>query len=258
MFRKPEHFAPILLCAALYSAHVHAGFNLDMLKQLGIGSQEATQEQRTEANPVSAKLSQQEMDQALKQALSKGVQHAVEMLGKNGGYLDDPSVKIPMPRNLAKVESVLRSLGQEKLADEFVATMNHAAEKAVPEAATVFSNSLKQMTLQDVEGILKGPDDAATQYFRKTSSAQLKERFLPIVEAATNQAGVTAAYKRMMAKAGPLAQFMGGAQDIDGYVTDKALDGLFLKIAEEEKAIRTNPVARSTDLLKKVFGSFSK
>jgi len=115
------------------------------------------------------------------------------------------------------------------------------------------------MSLADAKSILKGPDDAATQYFRKTSEAKLKERFLPIVKSATDQAGVTAAYKKLISKAGPAAQFLGtGATDLDGYVEGKAVDGLFKMIAAEEKNIRANPLARSTDLLKKVFGALGK
>ena len=115
------------------------------------------------------------------------------------------------------------------------------------------------MTLEDARGILKGPDDAATRYFRKTGEAQIRERFMPIVRQATEQAGVTSAYKRLMQRAGPYAQLMGSqATDLDGYVTDKAMDGLFKMIAEEEKRIRQDPLARTTDLLKKVFGAVVK
>lgn len=241
----------VAACAISFAIPVQAGFNLDVLKQLGVGGGAPTSGS-SESGPSA--LSQSEMSGGLKEALAKGVKHAVSQLGRNDGFLDDPSVKIPLPGSLAKVESVLRALHQEKLADEFVATMNHAAEQAVPQAADVFSNAIKKMTLQDARGILSGPQDAATQYFKKSSEAELRQRFRPIVESATAKAGVTASYKKMMNKAGPVAQFMGGAEDLDGYVTDKALDGLFLKIAEEEKAIRTNPVARTTDLLKKVFG----
>jgi hypothetical protein len=137
--------------------------------------------------------------------------------------------------------------------------MNQAAEKAVPEAAVLFSDAIAQMSMADAKSILKGPDDAATQYFRKTSEAKLKERFLPIVQAATDQAGVTAAYKKLMQKAGPTAQLLGvGATDLDAYVEGKAVDGLFKMIAAEEKRIRQDPLARGTDLLKKVFGSLGK
>jgi hypothetical protein len=208
---------------------------------------------------VSTALSDEEVVRGLKEALSKGTQQAIATLGKDGGFLNNLDVKIPLPDELKKVEKLLRSLGQDKYADQFVATMNHAAEKAVPEAATLFADAISRMTLADAKSILKGPDDAATQYFRKTSEAKLKERFLPIVQAATDQAGVTAAYKKLMQKAGPTAQLLGvGATDLDAYVEGKAVDGLFKMIAAEEKRIRQDPLARGTDLLKKVFGSLGK
>jgi hypothetical protein len=208
---------------------------------------------------ATAILSDEDMVKGLKEALSKGTQTAIANLGKDGGFLNNLNVKIPLPEELTKVEKLLRTLGQDKYADQFVATLNHAAEKAVPEAAMIFGDAISQMTLADAKSILKGPDDAATQYFRKTSEARLKERFLPIVQNATNQVGVTSAYKKLIQKAGPTAQFLGvGATDLDTYVQDKAVDGLFKMIAEEEKRIRQDPLARTTDLLKKVFGSVLK
>jgi hypothetical protein len=186
------------------------------------------------------------------------------MLGRQDGFLKDAGVKIPMPESLQKVERTLRTLGQDKLADEFITTMNRAAEQAVPEAAAVLGDSVKQMSIADAQTILTGTNDAATQYFRRTSETNLYERFLPIVRKATEQTGVTSAYKNMTAKAsGGFGGFGGNLlagkmPDIDSYVTHKALDGLFLKIAAEEKKIRENPVARTTDLLQKVFGAVSK
>jgi hypothetical protein len=222
----------------------------------------ATATTGTTAQPALAAtaLTTDEIVRGLKEALSKGAQGAVAKLGKDGGYLNNTAVKIPMPENLAKIEKTLRKLGQDKYADQFVAAMNQAAEKAVPEAAGILAETIRDMSLEDAQAILKGPDDAATQYFRKKSEAKLAERFKPLVTQATDKAGVTAAYKAMVKKAGPLASLLGGggAQDLDGYVTAKSLDGLFKMVAEEEKAIRANPVARTTDLLKKVFGSLVK
>jgi hypothetical protein len=165
----------------------------------------------------------------------------------------------------------LRALKQDKLADDFVATMNHAAETAVPAAASVFGEALKQMSIDDAKAILTGPDDAATQYFRRTTQTNLYARFLPIVQQATAKAGVTGAYKTMLAKvSGGGSGFGGGfgslannylgtdALDVDAYVTNKSLDGLFKIVADEEKQIRQNPVARTTDLLQKVFGAVGK
>jgi hypothetical protein len=195
------------------------------------------------------------MDQGIRQALDKGVDVAVSQLGQHGGFLNDAEVRIPLPGPLQQVEGALRTLGQGGLADEFVQTMNHAAEQAVPEATEVFHGAIKRMSLADVRGILEGPNDAATEYLRRSSSEELTTRFRPIVASATNQAGVTGAYKKMIDSAGPMARMAVGDTDLDGYITDKALDGLFLKIAEQEKLIRTDPAARTTDLLKQVFGN---
>lgn len=243
-----------LALPGMLSAPAQAGWLDDLKKKLG-----EVRSSPTTTTAITAALTDEEMVRGLKEALSKGTQQAVANLGKDGGFLNNLDVKIPLPDELAKVEKLLRKLGQDKYADQFVATLNHAAEKAVPEAATLFADAISQMGLADAKSILKGPDDAATQYFRKTSEARLKERFLPIVKNATDQAGVTAAYKRLMRKAGPAARFLSpGATDLDGYVDDKAVDGLFKMIAAEEKRIRQDPVARTTNLLKKVFGSLGK
>lgn len=248
---------PFISLILLASSPSHAGW-LDKLKEKLEGSQSSPSATSAVSAAVSA-LSDEDVVRGLKEALSKGAQQAVANLGKEGGYMNNLDVKIPLPDELKKVEKLLRGMGQDKYADQFVATLNHAAEKAVPEAATIFADSISQMSLADAKSILKGPDDAATQYFRKTSEAKLKERFLPIVQAATDQVGVTSAYKKLVQKAGPAAQLLGSnATDLDGYVENRAVDGLFKMIAAEEKRIRADPVARTTDLLKKVFGSLGK
>lgn len=257
MSRTPYAFLLALVLIGPISDDARAGW-LDDLKKKWEESQSSPS-----ATPAlggaAAALSDEEVVRGLKEALSRGTQQAIATLGKDGGFLNNLDVKIPLPDELKKVEKLLRGLGQDKYADQFVATMNHAAEKAVPEAATLFSDAISRMTLADAKSILKGPDDAATQYFRKSSEAKLKERFLPIVQAATDQAGVTAAYKKLIQKAGPTAQLLGvGATDLDTYVEGKAVDGLFKMIAAEEKRIRQDPLARGTDLLKKVFGSLGK
>ena len=210
----------------------------------------------TGTSPV-ASLSNTEMVAGLKEALNEGTQFAVDSLGKEGGFLDNSKVKIPMPDSLSWVEKSLRTLHQDELADEFIDTMNHAAERAVPEAAVIFGAAIRNMSIEDAQEILTGPGDAATQYFRTSTQAELTERMRPIVEEATAQTGVTSAYKNMTARAGGLISLLpSDATDLDGYVTSKTLDGLFIMIAEEEKKIRENPLARSTDLLKKVFGAY--
>ena len=255
--RNPPQSLALVLSLALLASPAHAGWLDDLKKKWE--DVKSSPSGSAAVSSAAAALSDEDVVKGLKEALAKGSQQAIANLGKEGGYLNNLDVKIPLPDELKKVEKLLRGLGQDKYADQFVATLNHAAEKAVPEAAALLSDSISQMSLADAKAILKGPDDAATQYFRKTSEAKLKERFLPIVQAATDQAGVTAAYKKLIQKAGPAAKLLGSeATDLDGYVEGRAVDGLFKMIAAEEKRIREDPVARTTDLLKKVFGSLGK
>jgi hypothetical protein len=223
-----------------------------------------------QAQTTMSGLSQDQMVQGLKDALAKGLQEAIANLGHDGGFLTNLNVKIPMPEKLQTVEKAVRAMKQDKLVDDFVTTMNHAAEQAVPEAGSVFADVLKQMTIEDAKAILGGPNDAATQYFQKTTQTNLYARFYPIVQKATQQTGVTAAYKNLMEKAnvgqglGSFASAIGGSllgkdsMDIDAYVTNKALDGLFKMVAAQEQQIRQNPVARTTATLQKVFGALKK
>lgn len=197
-----------------------------------------------------------EISGGLKEALAKGIKTAIASLGKENGFLANARVKIPLPKSLQKLEKGLRVAGQGKAVDDFVASMNHAAEKAVPVAVDVFVDAIKQMTFDDARKILlSGQDDAATQFFRRTGEEKLRGKFRPIVEEFTAKTGVTKNYKAMIGKAGFAAQFLGkDATDLDGYVTQRALDGLFLLVADEEKKIRKDPIGRTTDLLRKVFG----
>lgn len=196
----------------------------------------------------------------LKEALTGGVKFAVETLGKENGFLDDARVKIPLPGSLQKIEKGLRFAGQGKAVDEFVASMNHAAEKAVPVAIDVFVDAIKQMTFDDARKILfSGQDDSATQFFRRTSEENLRGKFRPIVEKFTEEVGVTNKYKTMIGKAAFAAPLLGkDATDLDGYVTQKALDGLFFMVAEQEKKIRKDPLGAASSIVKKVFGILIK
>ena len=206
-------------------------------------------------------LTQQQIIAGLKEALNHGVDHAVTALGRDGGFLGDVRVRIPIPESLAPMERTLRAVGQGRLVDDFHNAINSAAEKAVPAAAEVLVNSIKQMQLSDAEAILRGRDTEATDYFRKTSETDLHQRFLPMVREATAHTGVTAAYKRMTETGalGGLSEILLGreAADLDAYITGKAMDGLFLKIAEQERLIRRDPIARTSEILRKVFGAVS-
>lgn len=209
----------------------------------------------------SAALSDSQIGAGLKEALSVGAERAVALLGQDGGFLNDKSVRIPLPGVLDTAAKGLRAVGQGAYVDEFETTVNRAAEEAVPQTLGIVKDTVRNMTLEDVRGILSGGDDAATRFLRERAGGSLHNAILPIVSRATESAGATSAYKSLKTKADGMVGGFGslgglvdtGSLDLDSYVTDKTLDGLFLKLAAEEKAIRENPVARTTDLLKAVF-----
>jgi len=255
----------IMLCLTL-GLHAHAGW-LDALN-LGKASTNSAS-----VSAAVAALSDGQVAGGLKEALGNGLQKAIANLGHDGGFLTNVNVKIPLPEKLQVVEKTLRAMKEDKLADEFVATINHAAEQAVPEAAAVFGDAVKQMSIDDAKSVLTGPPDAATQFFRRTTQTNLYAKFYPIVQKSTAKAGVTSAYKNALAKfnasssTGSLGGMLGGfgkkylgddALDMDAYVTNKTLDGLFKMVADEEKNIRANPLGRTTDLMKQVFGAVGK
>lgn len=202
-----------------------------------------------------ADISNADAASGLKQALTDGSAAAVKLLGAENGYFGNTKVKIPLPPSLQKIEGAMRMMGMKKQADELVLSMNRAAEAAAPEAKQLLTDAVKKMSVQDAKGILTGGDTAATEYFKRTTQAQLTQRFLPIVRKATERVGLAQQYNNLAAQG---AQFGLVKQDdatIESYVTRKALDGLYLMIAEQEKAFRTNPVGASSDIVKKVFGA---
>lgn len=200
-------------------------------------------------------LTQTEMNGGLKEALTTGASAAVALLGKQDGFLGNPAVRIPMPSNLAKAEKYMRKLGQGERADELIVAMNRAAEAAVPEAKALLLDAVKKMTVTDAKSILTGGDDATTQFFKRTTKDPLAKKFLPIVKQATDRVGLAQTYNNFAGTATRLGVLKRGQDSIEAYVTDKALDGLYLMIAEEERAIRRNPVGYGGKLLGKVFGA---
>jgi hypothetical protein len=191
----------------------------------------------------------------LRAALSKGIDVAVAQLGTNNGFLNDPKVSIPLPSALEKAERALSLIGMGGQADELKATMNHAAEKAVAQAKPVFKQALQHMTLSDAKGILTGGDDAGTQYFRRATNAQLSEKFKPIVATETARLGLTTKYNEYAGKAAQLGLLSSQDANLNDYVTARALDGLFSRIADEEHEIRKDPLGQTSSLIKKVFGT---
>ncbi|RMG84093.1 MAG: DUF4197 domain-containing protein [Candidatus Dadabacteria bacterium] len=208
----------------------------------------------TGAEGAGAQLSPDEIAAGLKEALAKGARAAVERASQAGGFLENPKIRIPLPDRLQTAASVARRFGLGGQADAFEETLNRAAERAAAEALPVFSDAVTSLTFEDVHAIWKGGDTAATDYLRKTTREDLYAKFLPVVKTASEEVGVTRAYKGFAGRPEIASYVAGSDLDLDHYVTDKALDGLFTLVAEEEQKIRTNPVARTTDLLKKVFG----
>lgn len=200
-------------------------------------------------------LSSQEVGKGLKEALVQGVGNAVGKLSAPDGFLGNPRVKIPLPPPLEKAETMLRKIGLGEYADQLVETMNRAAEAAVVEARPILLDSLKKMTLADAKGILTGPADSATQYFRKSSGETIRQKFLPKVKAATAKVQLAEDYDKFATPAGQLGLIDREDADLDAYVARKATDGLFLMIADEEKAIRADPLGQSSKLIQKVFGA---
>ena len=200
-------------------------------------------------------LSAKDAAGGLRAALSKGVDVAVSQLGANNGFLNDPKVAIPLPAGLEKADKALRMLGMVGQADELKTTMNHAAEAAVAQARPVFKQALQHMTLTDAKGILSGGDGAGTAYFKRTTSAQLTSSFKPIVTTETAKLGLTAKYNEFAGKASQLGLVSAQDANLNDYVTAKALDGLFSRIAEEEHQIRQDPAGETSSLIKKVFSA---
>ena len=219
----------------------HAGF-LDSIRQ-GIG--------------ISKKgsLDDNTIVSGLKEALSLGTETAVKAVSQTDGYFGNKVIKILMPEKMQKVADILGNVGYQQQVDDFILSMNRAAEKAAPQAAALFVDAIKQMTLEDARGILKGGDTAATDYFQEKTTDALYDAFKPIIATSMSEVGVTRSFKELTAKYTSLPFMEAVAFDLDDYVTDKAMDGLFYMIGQQEKKIRTNPAARATELLKKVFGS---
>lgn len=200
-------------------------------------------------------ISNADAGSGVRQALSRGAELAVGSLGKRDGFLANPKVKIPLPGVLDDAESAMRMFGMGKQADELVETMNRAAENAVAEALPILSDAIRRMTLQDAKAILTGGDDSVTQYFRRTSSERLTAKFLPVVKAATGRLQLARQYNSLAGKAASFGLVDKKDADIDSYVTNKAMDGLFLIIGEEERKLRANPLEAGSSLLRKVFGA---
>lgn len=209
--------------------------------------------EKEDKTPV--ELSNEDIGSGLKEALSVGVTNVVNRLGQDGGFLNDPAIHIPLPGKLNKVKSTLDKVGMGDALDDLENRMNRAAEVATPKAKALFITAIKDMTLDDVMGIYKGSDDAATQYFRGKMSLPLAEEMTPIVDEGLADAGAVKAYDKVMNRYNDIPFTPKVDTDLSGYVVEKGMDGIFHYLAQEEAAIRKDPLKQTTSLLRRVFGS---
>ncbi|WP_166360016.1 DUF4197 domain-containing protein [Pseudomonas akapageensis] len=200
-------------------------------------------------------LSQKDATGGLKDALIQGAQVAVKQLGKPGGFSNDPEVRIELPGNLGKAAKAMKKFGMGAEVEQLESSMNKAAEAAVPQAQALLVDAVKKMTVEDAKGILDGGKDSATQYLSKTSREQIRVKFLPIVKQATDKVGLAQQYNNFAGQAAALGVLDTKNANVEGYVTEQALNGLFEMIAKQEATIRENPAAAATSLAKKVFGT---
>ena len=230
----------ILILTACTSAQINQTLG-DVNKTLG----------NSGAKPVTTA----EVAEGLKEALIKGISNGADLASQLDGYFKNPEIKIPFPPEVKKVEDKLRQIGLGGEVDKFVMTLNRGAEDAAKEAKPIFITAIKSMTIEDAWAILRGQPDAATQYLKRTTSAQLREKFKPVIQTSLNKVNATKYYGDIVNRYNQIPLVQKVNPNLDEYATDKAIEGLFTMIAREEKNIRENPVARTTELLKRVFGA---
>jgi hypothetical protein len=198
-------------------------------------------------------LTESDFREGVMDALRVGIDNAVNNVSQDGGYSNNSRIKIPLPESLSNIEKLIRVAGYGSVVDEFQLSMNRAAERAAPEAKTIFWNAIKQMSIQDAKGIVQGGDNAATLYFKDKTYDQLFSIFKPIVNQSMSEVGVTRSYQTLTQDLDSMPFANNFNLNLEQYVTSKALDGLFSMMANEEKSIRENPQARVTEILRKVF-----
>ena len=210
----------------------------------------------TEANQILSTekpLTSDEVASGLKEALINGISKGSDLTSQMDGYFKNPEIKIPFPPDAKKVEDKLRAIGLGNDVDKFIMTLNRGAEDAAKDAKPIFIDAIKSMSITDAWGILNGQSDAATQYLKKTTTAQLKTKFSPVIQNSLNKVSATKYYGDLVGTYNKIPFVEKANPDLNAYATDLAIQGLFTMIAKEEKNIRQDPLARTTDLLKKVF-----
>jgi len=200
-------------------------------------------------------LTTAEVGEGLKEALINGISKGSDLVSQLDGYFKNPEIKIPFPPDVKKVEDRLRQIGLGGEVDKFVMTLNRGAEDAAKEAKPIFIAAIKQMTIDDAWAILKGEPDAATQFLKRTTNAQLKEKFKPVVQASLDKVNATKYYGDIINKYNSIPLVQKVNPDLNDYATDLAMQGLFTMIAKEELNIRQDPMARTSELLRRVFGA---
>ncbi len=236
--RKTFYFIlAVFLCSTTLA---HAGLLDDLMKAAGPSSEGETDDSKIASG--------------LKEALSIGTENAVNNVSRVNGYFDNQMIKILLPEKIQQVGEVLSRIGYQKEVDDFVLSMNRAAEKAAPKAISFFGDAIREMTFEDARGILNGGNTSATEFFKRKTHDMIYNAFKPIIASSVDEVGVTRSYKEMMGKYETIPFMSKESLDLDHYVTTKAMDGLFYMVGQEEKKIRTDPAARVTDLLKSVFG----
>jgi hypothetical protein len=244
-----------IIALALMGAGIAGAGLLDKVKELtGKKDKQSSSEPAGQGSTLGAGLDKDTIAAGLKEALTLGSQNAVSMVSSVDGYFKNPAIRIPLPEKVQKVEKPLRKIGLSKQVDEFVVTMNRAAEKAAPAAKDIFVGAVKEMTIVDAIKILQGGETSATEYMKSKTYDKLYGVFKPTVTKAVMDVGVTKSYQQLVDKAKKSKLIKDESLDLDHHVTSKALDGLFYMLGQEEKKIRKDPVAQVTDLLKKVFG----
>lgn len=255
---KKSQLLSVLVGTAVLTSTAYAGWG-DLLKEAVKDPTVQQIQNQVLDTAVGSQSSGTQLDtntliNGLKEALEVGSQRAIEEISQPGGYLDNQSIRIPLPDSIDKVASILKKYGLESQVNQFEESMNRAAEKAAPQATDLIVGAVKDMSFEDARKIFEGPDDAATKYFQEKTSDKLRNLFQPNVKESLSEVGATRYYSELAGEAKSLP-YIGDqlSVDLDSYVTEEALNGLFTMIAVEEKKIRENPTARTTDLLKQVF-----
>lgn len=205
-------------------------------------------------DPGMGGLTEKDAADGIREALVKGTGTSVALVSKTDGYFLNPEIKIPFPESEKTIESKLRSIGLGSKVDEMIKTMNRAAEDAAKSAEPIFISAIRGMNISDALQIIKGKNDAATQYLAKTTTPELKSKFSPVIKSSLDKVDATRLWAELITAYNQIPFVSKKNPDLTSYVTDKAISGLFTMIAKEELKIRQNPVARTTELLKKVFG----